>query len=53
MVFFVLRGKVILFGVMEDIFENSGFLLKFKIFFEKVEIVLFEGGEFDKVCNEL
>ncbi|XP_024402326.1 phosphoglucan, water dikinase, chloroplastic [Physcomitrium patens] len=51
--FLVPRGKVIPFGAMEDTLENSGSSSKFKTLLEKVETASLEGGELDKVCNEL
>ncbi|KAG0556349.1 hypothetical protein KC19_11G046700 [Ceratodon purpureus] len=51
--FLVPRGKVIPFGAMEDTLEKSGALQKFKTLLEKVESAALEGGELDKVCNEL
>lgn len=49
----VFRGKVILFGVMEDVFESSVFLEKFYEFVEKFEVIFLEGVELDNVCNDL
>lgn len=51
--FCVFRGNVILFGVMEDVFESSKFVRKFNVFVEKIEVVLLEGGVLDNVCDEL
>lgn len=51
--FRVPRGKVIPFGAMEDTLEKSGAFQQFKSLLENVETAALEGGELDKVCNEL
>lgn len=51
--FRVPRGKAIPFGAMEDTLEKSGSFQQFKSLLEKVETAALEGGELDKVCNEL
>jgi phosphoglucan,water dikinase len=51
--FLVPRGKVIPFGAMEDTLESTGSLQKFNTLLERVQSAALEGGELDKVCNEL
>lgn len=51
--FRVPRGKVIPFGAMEGALESSASLEKFNALVERVETASLEGGELDKVCNEL
>ncbi|KAH9572132.1 hypothetical protein CY35_02G130500 [Sphagnum magellanicum] len=52
-VFCVPPGKVIPFGAMEEALESSNSLETFQALVEQVEIAHLEGGELDKVCNEL
>jgi len=52
-VFRVPPGKVIPFGAMEEALESSNSLETFQALVEQVEIAHLEGGELDKVCNEL
>lgn len=51
--FEVPKGKVIPFGSMEDSLKASGSWKSFQALLEKVETAKLDGGELDKVCNEL
>lgn len=51
--FKVPRGKVLPFGCMEEALSSSGKLRQFKELLDHVETVQLEGGELDKICNEL
>lgn len=51
--FLVPEGKVIPFGSMEEALELSGSYQKFKILVDMVETAPLQGGELDRVCNEL
>lgn len=51
--FLVPEGKVIPFGSMEEALQRSGSFQKFKILVDMVETAPLQGGELDKVCDEL